>query len=205
MGKLTDMPILNKNQHRRPFGGHHYPELGLVVRSNTFEGVVQKVKELRLNNGHPEGDVEQDVLRYYAEHFPYMVQSGDTKGPALQPSNYFKWRDWIRYMWYDPAKKMVTKKEAQLRWETCKNCPFNVPKNWKETDESAEFTRRAYLLRVGQEIPDYLGFCSCHRVDLGLFTFLDEPAKVSNKNKGDVQPKECFLSLDGLKSGVPSA
>lgn len=189
---------LRKFQQRRPLGGHHFPESGITVRGATFEEVVSKLKKLRLNNGHPAGDPEQEVLRYYAEHFPFMVMSGGSEPKPLTPSNYSKWRDWIRYMWFDPPKKIVTKKEASLRWDKCKECPRNTKMDWSETEESAEFTRRAYLLRQAQDIPAYLGFCSCHKADLGLFTFLEAPEKVSNKNKGDSQPENCFVS-DGLK------
>lgn len=168
--------------------------MGMVIRAENFDELVTKVRKLRLNNGHPEGYAEKDILRYYAEHFPYMVTQAEGVEESIKPSTYLKYRDWIRYLWYDPPKRLLSVKEATLRWEKCKACPRNVKKDWKETDESAEFARRAFMLRCGIDVPEFLGFCSCFQWDLGLAVFLDAPEKYSNKKKGDSPPPECWLS-----------
>jgi hypothetical protein len=191
------MIVLNKHQQRRPFGGHHFPEQAMVVRGDTFDALVAKVHELRIINGRPVGDPEKEILRYYAEHFPYMVKSGADAEKPIIPSNYLKWRDWIRYVWYQPPAKSVSRKEASTRWEKCLACPMNEPRNWSETEESAEFGRRAFMLRAGQDIPNKLGFCTCHRWDNGVVVFVDAPEKYSNKREDDKQPSGCFLASDG--------
>lgn len=188
--------ILNKHQQRRPFGGHHFPEQGMVVRAETWDELQTKVRKLRIINGHPEGNVESEILRYYAEHFPYMVTTGEEKGKPVKPSNYFKYRDWIRYLWFDPPKKLITLKEAGLRWDKCETCPRNVKKDWQEDDETAEFARRSFMLRCGLDVPDFLGFCDCHRWDLGLAVLLHDAEKVSNKAKQDNIPTECWVDHD---------
>lgn len=170
----------------------------MVVRGDNFDELLAKIKNLRLINGHPIGDPEKDVLRYYAEHFPYMVKSGDEDGKPIAPSNYFKWRDWIRYMWYDPPKKLLTRTEAADRWEVCKTCPHNVAKNWKTDEEADEFNRRAFMLRAGLDVPSFLGYCDHHRWDLGLAVFLPEPSKVSHPEKRANKNQKCWVISDGV-------
>jgi hypothetical protein len=190
--------ILNKDQQRRPFGGHHFPEMGMVLRSEKFEDLVKRVKEVRIINGNPIGNPEQEILRYYAERFPFMVKSGQSPDQPIVPSDYLKWRDWIRLMWFQAPNKIVSRKEASTRWEKCLACPMNRKIDWAVGEEAKEFEKRSFLIRHGQNTPDNLGFCTCHRWDSRVVVFLDAPEKLSNKREGDTQPPECFVS-DGAK------
>lgn len=188
------MIVLRKDQQRRPFGGHHYPEMGMVVRAEKFEDLVEKVGELRIRNNHPIGRPEEEILRYYAEHYPFMVSyAGQDQKLLEEPMKYKRWRQWVQTIWRHPPKRLVTPKEASFRWEVCEKCPKNVRMDWAESDESAEITRRSFMLRAGQDSPEYLGYCSCHRADLASFSFINEPVSFSAKEKGGGQPEACWV------------
>lgn len=174
---------LNPNQKRQPFGGHQFfdSQKAVSFRGNTFEDVKNKLTSYRINNGIPVGNPEQEILQYYATHWPFMVMPCETANANALSPKYLGWREFVSKSWLIPPKKFITSKEAQERWKICCECPFNQLKDWKETDESSELTRRAFVLRRGIDVPEYLGYCSLHRVDLGVFCFLDQaelPKKV---------------------------
>jgi len=191
--------VINHKQQTLPPGGHHFPIMGLVLRADTIDELKKKITELRIANGQPVGDPEGDIIKYYAEHYPAMVQNGEREKPALN-EKYRRWRDWVRYMWFAPPKKLLTVKEAELRWEKCRDCPFNSAMDWATSPEAEEFDRRLFLLRQGKDVPDDVGFCTCHGADLGLLAFLDAPDKVSARKDPAVPPKDCFV-LGGLNAG----
>jgi hypothetical protein len=187
------MIILNRAQQRLPIGGHHFHEMGMIVRGETFDEVVEKVKDLRINNGSPIGDPEREVIRYYAERFPYMVKTGTGQEPPPPSGIYVRFRHWITTVWRNPPKRLVTKKEASLRWDVCKKCPKNIKKTWVKTEESEELERRAFMLRCGMEYPKELGFCACHRADLPVFVYIESPAGFTAKDKNETPPSECWV------------
>lgn len=189
------MITLNTDQQRLPIGGHHFHEAGMVVRAEKFDDLVRKVRDLRITNGHPVGDPKTEIIRYYAEAFPYMVHYGK-EGFSVPKfaENYVRYRLWVQTTWAIPPKKLVTTKEASYRWDVCKTCPFNLPKNWERTRESEEVDRRAYLLRSAIDIPEGLGFCSLHRADIGVLSFIEKPLEFSAKSKDKEDYEKCWVS-----------
>src|SRR5258705_12465900 len=107
---------LNLNSQRLPIGGHHFREKGYMMKGENLAEVVKKVEAFRLDNHHPIGNPEQDVLFYYAVHFPWIVIYDEEPDPEFD-SDYKDWRDWLHKTWMLPPKKMVTVKEASLRWD----------------------------------------------------------------------------------------
>jgi hypothetical protein len=184
---------LNKHQQRRPYGGHHFPEFGMIVRGDSFDELVKKVKDIRLNNFHPVGDPEQDVLRFYAEKFPFMVKAKEVKAVPPPPLSE-KAAAWLRAIWVKSPSKTITKKEAEIRWAICAKCPRNQKMAWPDTEEFKEIDRRSFLIKKGMKTPDNLGFCTCHNADLGVFSVLSNAHEYSDKNQGSIQPDSCFVS-----------
>jgi hypothetical protein len=183
---------INPNQKRLPLGGHHFYEKGFMIRGETHIEVADKLKDYRLNNNMPIGMPEQDVLFYYALNFPWMVIE-DGKPDPVEPEDYKSWRDWIQKTWNRPPKKVITKKEAATRWETCLDCPHNKSMDWPETEESSQFSRKAFLIRRGAEIPENLGYCDLHKVDLGVFTLSETPIVHSEKPKDIANEPRCWV------------
>lgn len=182
---------LNPHQQRSPLGGHHYPSHGRTFKEESFDKLVKSLKKFRVDNAIPVGDPAQDVLIFYAKHFPWMVMPDFGTEPKKDDS-YEGWRDWITKTWQAAPTKFVSIKESEQRWKVCEKCPFNTTKGWAETDESAAFTKRAFMLRRGIPVPKFLGFCSCHRADLTVLVMLDEPKKCSAKKDGE-QPQDCWV------------
>lgn len=188
------MLSLNKNSMRLPIGGHQYPENGFTVKGDSFDEVVKLLTSFRLGNGKPLGNPKMDVLIYYAQNWPYLVRDDGQPEPAKsQDESYGRWITWVMGIWREPPTKILTTKEASYRWDKCKECPMNKPKDWASTEESAQMEQRLFLLRQGVDVPKYLGFCSCHGSDLSLFGFLEAPEKSSNKRQDEIQPSACFV------------
>lgn len=176
---------LNDKQQRTPTGGHQYHEYGTTFRGESYSEVVKKLREFRLNNNLNVGDPEQEVLRHYADHWPWMVRSSDKEPAAEQGSDYQDWRSWIQNTWKRPPAKFISTKEASERWNACLTCPHNVKKDWGTTKESEELKKRAFVLSRGITIPSGVGYCNFHKCDLGVFTFID---KVNNYSGTTNQP-----------------
>lgn len=184
---------LKKDSKRSPFGGHHYPEYGRTFQSPTFKELVKNVEDFRLNNNIPAGDPEQDILAFYAEHWPWLIEVNfDEPAPGWKKVEHYEdWRESIYKMWKRPPLKTISVKEASDRWAVCAVCPYNKPLDWEETNESAELSRRTFLLRRGIDVPENLGYCSLHKVDLSVFCLIADASDYSSKTEEDYEA--CWL------------
>jgi len=183
------MLVINRNQQRLPIGGHHFPENnGPVIRGETFDEVEDKLSKYRINNGLPLGNPASEIIAYYARNFPWMVTLADDKESKKQSSNYLRFSHWIRTVWKNPPRKLIHQKEAEARWAACLKCPRNQKKDWQTTGEAAEMERRSFMLRCGIDIPQGLGFCSCHKAPLEVFVFVENADSFSAKK--DEEPKQ---------------
>ncbi len=170
-------PIVNKKQKREPAGGHHFVIDGTTIKGETFDEVVTKVNEYRRNNNLPVGDTKRDITLFYAKNWPYMVIRSEVEyEPKIFEEGYIKWRDWVYKTWSNPPAKFITKKEAEDRWDVCKTCPFNKPKNFSASPELSEINRRTFLMSRGLEAPSFLGYCALHSADLPTLVYADNPA-----------------------------
>ncbi len=184
---------LNEKMPREPIGGHHFASHGVTFKGDSFKEVVSQLRAFRINNNIAVGDPAQDVLIFYAENFPWMVEQDWNAEPKKENKYYVRWRDWIYGQWKNPPKKVLTTKEASDRWKICLDCPWRLPFVWKKTDESQELIRRAFMLRRGVEIPKDLGYCALHRVDLGVFCFLENPEVQSAQQKDGAKEPKCWV------------
>lgn len=193
---------LKKKSGRIPYGGHHYPDYGITFKGDSFKEVETKLRDFRLHNNIPIGEPDQDILCFYAMHWPWLVAvDREREDTPKENAQFAAWRDWIHKTWKNPPKRLVTTKEAKDRWAICSTCPFNRPWDFSENKESAEITRRAFLLRKGQDVPSDLQFCDLHNADLGVFSFLSSPKDYSAKNS-DESYGGCWVYEDttGLRS-----
>jgi hypothetical protein len=184
---------LKPNSKRAPYGGHHYPEYGMMFKGESFAEVVKKVKEFRISNNISLGNPEQDVLVFYVSHWPWLVEEDHESVEDEIPDQFREWRLWIQSTWRTPPTKLVTPTEAKLRWKVCETCPYNEQFKHEESQESSEITRRAFLLRRGLDAPDYLGFCACFKTDLGSLSYFDSPAKYVKPTSVE-KPGNCWVS-----------
>ena len=186
---------LNRKQQRLPIGGHHYPEPGLMIKEETFDDVVKRLRSFRLDNGVKLGNPEADVLRYYAEKFPYMVEEyWPQRTDDDVDRDYLRYAHWIRTAWQNPPKGIISSKEAEFRWDKCKTCKCNVQNRWKTGHEQEDLLRRSFMLRHGLHAPSFLGFCTCNRWDNSVAVFLSDPEGFSAKEKTAEQEPGCWLS-----------
>jgi hypothetical protein len=184
---------LNPDQQRLPHGGHHYPIIdGPLVRADSAREVIRKITDYRIANALPLGDPEQELYRYYHKFWPYTVIEVDSTKGDEPATNFPSWAKWVRKAWKMPPK-LVTTKEASFRWDICLTCPHNKQFDWKETNESAVLSQRAFLLRRGIEAPKALQYCDLHRADLSVLTFTETPGLFSEKPKEAIQPSCCWV------------
>jgi len=189
---------LNKDQMRRPIGGHHFTIHSITFRDETFDGLLEKIKEFRVANMVPIGDPHEEVLQYYADYFPYMVQAdGKPYNPKID-GDYDLWARWIGRAWRNPPKSIVATKEAEMRMDTCRTCPHNKPIDIKKTPESQALNQRAYLLRRGYERPKDIHFCALHKADISVLSFCTAPDALSEKESSAEPQASCWVgSLKG--------
>lgn len=188
---------LNPKQARQPIGGHHFfdEKSGIMFRGQTFGEVEEKLKEFRVMNALPVGDPNQEILRFYLKHWPFMVkESGDEAPPDSSPY-FLQLAFWVRMAWNSIKTLGITPKEASSRWETCEKCPFNLRVDWDkecktdaEKKQMAEVNRRIFLLKRGAKTPSYLGFCALHGADISVLSFQQKPGTLSCKKAGEDHP-----------------
>ena len=185
---------LNPHQQRLPIGGHHFTENGHTMRGETFAEVEDKLTDYRLNNHIPLGYPGQEILVYYAENWPYMVQYDPKAKPPEMESSYLEYRKWLNKIWKNPPVKSASVREAQDRWDICKTCPHNKLIEDESGKEFDELEKKAFLLRRGQYTPDWLGVCACHMsADLSVASFIEKPADYVEKRKDLTKPGNCWM------------
>src|SRR5688572_8545784 len=185
---------LNDIQQRLPYGGHQYPENGHIIRGDTFKELVNNVSAYRVNNHIPIGNPEQDVLFHYAKHWPWMVKEDREAVEVKEDSAYAEYREWVEFTWRHPITRIITPKQASDRWKVCETCPYNQKRDWKETKESTELARRAFLLRRGVGVPKNLGICSLHKnADIPVLSFSEIPVSNAERRKDAELPAGCWV------------
>lgn len=185
---------LNEGQKREPIGGHHFKEKGHMIKGETFDEVVSNLAQYRLDNSIPLGTPKMDVLKYYAAHFPFMVLIDENGKPPRDPNkDYVDWREWVWEMWRKPELRFITQKEAAERWIECSQCQHNRTLRNAESREGKEIVKKTFLLRRGENVPKFVGFCACHRLDIGIASFLEAPRQRSGKREDSEQPPQCWV------------
>lgn len=189
---------LNKDQQVLPPGGHQFPSHGFTFTAEKFPELCDKVKDFRITNMIPVGDVEQEILRYYLEKWPNMVSPSNSSIKTKSSDYFHLWARWVGRTWRNPPKSIVTTKEAEDRAATCSKCPFNKPFDWPKSAESDSLLQRTFLLRKGCESLPTTGFCSLHKADISVFCFLTTPGAFSEIESQAEPQASCWVgSLKG--------
>ena len=144
---------LNTNQQVLPPGGHQFHSHSITFTADSFTALSRKVYDFRVNNMMPAGNPDAEILQYYLEKWPNMVELDDSESVEFSDLHFDVWARWLGRIWRNPPRSIVAIKEAEMRYETCKTCPKNTPFTWKETPETLALNQRAFLLRRGYERP----------------------------------------------------
>lgn len=149
----------------------------------------------RLFNSRTVGNPTQEVIDYYARKSPWMVELDTQPSEADEvDEDYIQWRDWIASQWGKPSGRLLSRKESSMRLEICKTCPHLVQKTWDDTDESIEFERKSLMLKRGSLVDEKYAFCSLHRCDVGVASFVENPISVSGKMKDEQDYPACWFT-----------
>lgn len=192
--RTTTMLKLNRQQQRLPIGGHHLFTSGRMFKATSFDGLVTAIRDYRIDNNHPIGDPEQEILAFYNRNFPYMVEHDPEAEERHLNEDYVSMREWVFKTWRNAPKRLLGTKEVDLRWAVCAECPFNTEIIPDDEAENIRLVRQLFLLRKGATVPNNLKFCSCHRADLGVFTLIEAAKEFSAKKDGTEQPASCWVS-----------
>lgn len=165
-----------------------------MMKGETFDEVGELLTNFRIINGRPVGNPKQEIINYYAEKFPWMVEMDLSDEEDKAPNaDYEAWRDWVSSVWGKNHGKSITRKEASFRWEVCKGCPHNVGKPWPESREAIEFSRKSLLLKRGENIPEKLCYCDLHRADIGVASFQESAREFSRKEQNKPDHPSCWF------------
>lgn len=171
----------------------------MTIKGESVKDVAELLENYRIINGKPLGDPFQEIVDYYAKKYPWMVQKdlNPEDGDKVR-EEYISWRYWVAMVWGQPHKKFISRKEASMRLEVCKICPYNIEKPWDETRESTEFERKVLLLRRGEKMDEKIGYCSLHKAEISVACFYESPSGLSRKDKDKPDHPGCwFSSLEG--------
>lgn len=175
---------LKHNSMRQPIGGHHFPSHGTTFKADSFTDLVKKVGEFRTINHLPYGSPDQEILAFYLNNWPYLVEEDRSATDKKRDTISQMWLDWVRNTWSSGhSYKYATRKEAKERWEICRRCPFNVAIGDMSTEEMQAAKSQIFLLKQGTGTPSDLGFCVLHKSDTSMLTLLDQSELVSLSRK----------------------
>jgi hypothetical protein len=186
------MYVLKKNSHKAPFGGHQFHEYGTTIKAESYPELLEKVKNFRLTNSLPFGNPDQDILHYYVENWPWLVERADDVFVAPD-AHYESWKAWVQKTWKKPPSKIVATAQAKTRWEVCQKCPFNRPINFPASPELDEAKKRTFLMKRGIDTPPTIGYCAVHRCDIGVLSFVDNAKDFSSKKPKGGSYEDCWV------------
>lgn len=143
---------------RPPLGGWKWKEERAEFRAEDVDDLIDQVSTYREQNGLPIGDVAGDLAKAWAEHSPWTVCKGEELEKDDAEMLAAEAREWLLALWRKPPSKLLSKKEAEPRYQKCLGCPNNV-KLPKGTQGAEDLERRALLLTRGLDLPKGLGCC----------------------------------------------
>lgn len=183
----------NAKQQRRPIGGQHFPcKDGNIIKAETFGELVTKVLDYRLNNGHPVGDPEHDIVQYYATNYPFMVEEYESGDEAERHEDSDMVYRWVNSVWTNPPSGLLSKLEAAPLIKTCLDCPHNVDlEDLPQADSFDTAISRALVIRKFMSAPDNLGWCDHHKWLTPLALFIKENKKYSSGE--EPYPEGCWV------------
>jgi hypothetical protein len=190
---------LNYRHQHQPMEDHSFVDDGQLITAKTLKGLVVAVREYRERNFHPAGDPEQEIATYYLLKYPWLVAAlkdpseaplgaqESTGGAAAKEAV----EQFVRAVWRDPPKRLLTQEEREVRAQACRECPFNAP---VDLSGDREVVRRKYLLARG-ETPEGCGWCEFHRWHAGLAACIPDVIKLARPEP----PEECWAGQEAKK------
>lgn len=142
-------------------GGWKWMEARAVFKAEGLKDLIKQITTYREQNGLPLGDVAGDLAQAWAEHSPWTVCKGQEMEPDDAEMLASDAREWLMALWKKPPAKLLSRKEAEPRYEKCLKCEFNQ-KLGKGVQGAEDLERRALLLTRGLDMPKGLGCCSAH-------------------------------------------
>jgi hypothetical protein len=148
-------------------GGWHKPEKdrlgrdGIIIRGDTYQGLLAAVLKFRADNLIPVGDVEAEVEAWLCEAYPHMCHRvpGATVSVSFvrQPSSLQLITDkvlqWLAGRIVDhTGQKLELRSEAQRRAGICEGCKYNVRWNSSCSSCAEAVNRMSTILRFGHDV-----------------------------------------------------
>ena len=191
---------LRFNHQHQPMEDHSFNDDGQLITSKTLKGLVEEVRDYRLRNGFPVGDVEQEIAESYSVKYPWLVETpktGQIGSPEPQNSPGDAVARFVRSIWTNPPKAAFTIERVEARAKACRECPFNEPFDVRAAGGD-ELVRRIYLLSRG-ESPAGLGYCRRHQWFAGLAVLLPGADKLAKSE----MPEECWIKTEQATIRLP--
>lgn len=157
--------------------------------------LVEMVKQFRINNAIPVGNVEKDVADYIRQVSPYNDKYNGKKSILGTRPDFkaliYRIREWLDKL--APQKpELVTVQEANERAAICIACGQNI--KWKidcsECNSAIEYLGRNTRALANYPLDEALQGCRTHGAHLPTLVFLDRgflPDKIAN------QPPHCWV------------
>lgn len=180
---MLKLRIIDKRPPQRG-GAYWYEEEGFDFEAKKFPDLLDRVREFRTGMRKPVGNVEQDVLAWMRERWPYLVD--EVEGEVSTSSLATKAIDYMLTL--DTSKAQFFHSPlSKDREEICRGCPFNVPVHSlfaNSEDMEAQYQRLALVKSQGAVRKSDLGWCKVHGHDCriavhqeGLEKCADQPGK----------------------------
>lgn len=187
---------LKRNSMRQPFGGHHFEDRSVMFKADSFDELVEKIRDFRIANGIQVGNPSEEVLIYYAKNWPWLVE--EDKCPPKQRINerYDTWRNFIFGMKKTPIRKYANEREMRTRYETCEKCKYRKRVNPKEKDEFDALKAKIFVLCRGSMICGMDQFCDLHQAPIPVLL-------AAETTKDLIPPKDGNGSEDCWIKSVP--
>lgn len=171
-----------------PKDGYFYKEAdGVILRANTWTGVIARVTDYRKRNNIPLGDPAADVNGQACSRNPAICSQSDSESQR-QAKKKVSVKGRV-LAWLSKLKKpeFVQASEAKARADICARCPRNVPlADGCSSCKAAVKEYRAAILG-GKPQDKRLNACAELGVDTCVSTWLDE-TRIDNPDL----PAECW-------------
>lgn len=183
-------------------GGWHYLEGEVRLDGTSLRNLYEVVRQNRLDNGIPVGDVEHDVNSQICGRFPRNCRGGEIVSESVRMSM----SDGVSPLdklvedataWAISLAKrrepfaLLPDSHAAARYEICRSCPMNKIYRHACPTCVSNLERNSALVRQGREIRgiDRLGACAVLRHDNKTAIFLSPEMLSTSANL----PDRCWL------------
>jgi hypothetical protein len=157
---------IKENSMRIPFGGHHFKDRAITFKADSFDELVEKIRDFRIANSVKVGNPEEEILIYYAKNWPWLVEEDPEPEEPTKNPRYEKWRDFIFGMKKTPIRKYANDKEIRNRYETCEKCKFRKKVIPTDKDEFEALKQKVFVFCRGSMVCGMDQFCDLHQAPI---------------------------------------